>query len=113
MHLQNAPAGSSTNAYVLAYEKVFKKPIRLRGGELELAYDEIKAHNTPAQYRAIWMDNHRFMVELHLLNENYSKGFMKFACNNMRNSPITARIALLSEVLYTVVYHSETVGDLP
>ena len=77
-----------------------------------MAYDEVKPHNSPDQYKTVWLDNHRFMVELHLLDENYSKGFMKFACSIMRNSPNSSRVALLSEILYTVTYHSESVGEM-
>ena len=61
----------------------------------------------------MWLDNHRFMVELHILDEGHSKSFLKFACSVMQHSPHSNRAALLSEILYTVTYHSEMVGDLP
>ena len=107
--------GSSQNAYVLVYEKVIKNPITLHKGEenVIVAYDEVKPHNSVEQYKAVWLDNHRFMVELHILDENYCKNFLKFACSIMSNSPHSNRVALLSEILYTVTYHCEMVSDLP
>ena len=61
----------------------------------------------------MWLDNHKFMVETHLLDEKYSQGFIKFACSIMENSLTNDKIALISEILYTVTYHSGIVGDMP
>lgn len=106
------------NAYVLVYEKVLKNPIKIfksiDGEEKEtlIPYNEVKPFNTVQQYKAVWLDNHKFMVETHLLDENYSKGFLKFACNIMENSLDSDKISLISEILYTITYHSGHVGDM-
>lgn len=73
----------------------------------------MKPYNSPEQYKAVWLDNHKFMVELHLLDSSYSKGFMKFASSIMERSVNCNKITLLSRILYTITPHSEMVGDLP
>ena len=43
-------------------------------------YDEIKTFNTVERYKGVWLDNHQFLEESHLLQEAHGKRFLQFVC---------------------------------
>ncbi len=59
--------------------------------EVVVPYDDIKVHNTKEDYIQLWLDNHNFMVETHLLDSKLGKGFMSFVSKLIKTSPISVR----------------------
>lgn len=79
----------------------------------KLQYDEIKVYNSVEDYWQLWMDNHNFMVETHLLDSRTGKGFIDFMCKIINDSPSEVdKIGLVAEIIYNISFHSGVVGDL-
>lgn len=75
-------------------------------------YDDIKTFNTIERYKEVWLDNHQFLVECHLLESNHAKRFMEFVCNVLSNSKTGNEIKTICEMLYKISMFSGQVGDL-
>jgi hypothetical protein len=72
------------------YERVLKTPISIQSQENQdpevIGYDDVTVFNTAEKYKEVWLDNHQFLVETHLLDGPHAKRFMEFICLILENS---------------------------
>ena len=101
-------SGSSTNAYVLLYEKEMKTDIVLgdKENKVVLPFDKIETFNTAELYKEVWLDNHSLMLENHLLRDSYCKEFIHFLIQMLKISPSNSKIQVIAQTLYKVCFHS-------
>ncbi len=90
--------GSSTNAYVLLYEKELKSDIVLGGEENKrvIPFDKIETFNSPELYKEVWLDNHSLMLENHLLRDSYCKEFIHFLVQMLKITPSSSKIQVIA-----------------